>query len=166
MDISTNNQENNLTTVVGEVEEEVSVFLPTSGGEDDNGNEVLEGKTFVPPEPTGNPYESFKMVEELPQSEIGGRKKSPGFMCACQNYLGIFFTLGSGFIFTVAGVIVKYMKDYHPLSLAVYRFQGVLLPAFVLALYAHYVKKEQVFSTIWPLTDKEKLKKFIFCGVS
>lgn len=79
--------------------------------------------------------------------------------------MGIFLTLGSGLIFTIAGLIVKYLKDYHPVSLAVFRFQGVLVPALVLALYSHYVKREQVFSTIWPLTNQEQRRKFIFTGV-
>lgn len=149
MSLNNNNETEKLT--------EFSVVLPNECC-----NDSLEGTTFVPPEITGNPYQPSKMVEELPTTL---KEKKTGFLCACQNYLGIFFTLGSGFIFTCAGIIVKYMKDYHPISLAVFRFQGVLLPALALALYSHYVKRDQVFSTIWPLTDKEKLKRFIFTGV-
>jgi len=140
---------------------EASLFLPVS--EDDNGNEV-KGTSFVPPIPTEHPYKSYKMVEDIPEESEDAEKGST--KCACKNYLGIFWTLESGFIFTSAGVIVKYMKDFHPVTLAAFRFQGVLLPALVLALYSHYVRKEEVFSTVWPLSDKEKLKKVLFNCVS
>ncbi|ODN00887.1 Solute carrier family 35 member G1 [Orchesella cincta] len=140
---------------------EATVFLPVVS-EDDNGNEVKEC-SFSPPTPSEHPYKSYKLVEVVPEAVDNVDKASA--KCACTNYLGIFWTLGSGFIFTVGGVIVKYMKDYHPITLATFRFQGVLLPALVLALYSHYVRKEVVFGTIWPLTDKEKLKRFAFTCV-
>ncbi|CAL8125747.1 unnamed protein product [Orchesella dallaii] len=144
---------------------EASVFLPVS--EDDNGNEV-KVCTFSPPTSTEHPYKTYKMVEEVPEADRKGDDddlESTSAKCACRNYFGIFWTLGSGFIFTVAGVIVKYMKNYHPLTLAAFRFQGVLLPALILAFYSHYKKKQVVFGTIWPLTDKEKLRRVLFICV-
>lgn len=113
---------------------EHSILLPA----DDNGNDV--SKIFIPPEPTQNPYESHKMVEvvtkdiPLEATTISMIKKKGGLSCACQNYMGIILTLTSGFIFTCGGVIVKYMKDFHPVTLAVYRFQGVFLPGMITTL--------------------------------
>lgn len=37
-----------------------------------------------------------------------------------------------------------------------------MLPAIVLVVYYRFVKKEDPFRTIWPISDREKLKKFGF----
>ncbi|ODN00885.1 Solute carrier family 35 member G1 [Orchesella cincta] len=98
---------------------------------------------------------SVKSVENgvLNEAELARSKKG------CSNYTGILLTLASGILFTIGGVIVKYMKDYHPFTLGIFRFQGILLPSLFMVLYACYVQKLPIFDPVWPLTDKEKAKR-------
>ncbi|CAL8125739.1 unnamed protein product [Orchesella dallaii] len=98
---------------------------------------------------------SVKSVENGKLSEVAKEKKG------CSNYTGILLTLASGILFTVGGVIVKYMKDYHPFTLAIFRFQGILLPSFCMVFYACYVQKLPIFEPVWPLTEKAKAKRCV-----
>lgn len=46
--------------------------------------------------------------------------------CTWKDYRGILFSLGSGLASTFGGIIVRAMKDFHPFSLATYRFQVLI----------------------------------------
>lgn len=95
-------------------------------------------------------------VENLHDSvEILEGEKNTGFF---SNYAGILLTLVTGLVFTVGGVIVKYMKGYHPFILAFYRFQGILLPGLGMVGYAKYVEGVKVFEPVWPVSGLGKGK--------
>ena len=82
--------------------------------------------------------------------------------CMCKDYWGIMLSIASGLASTFGGIIVRHMKEFHPFSLATYRFQGILLPTLVMLLFFKFVRKEDVLKSIWPMTDREKLKKLGF----
>lgn len=86
--------------------------------------------------------------------------------CGCREYWGILLSLCNGLASTFGGLIVRYKDDFHPFSLAAYKFQGILLPALLIILYYYFVNKRNVFDTIWPLKDKDTLMKFGFTIVS
>ncbi|CAL8125749.1 unnamed protein product [Orchesella dallaii] len=80
----------------------------------------------------------------------------------CKDYWGILLSLSSGLASTFGGIIVKRMTGFHPFSLATYRFQGIVFPTLIIVLYYKFYRKENVFQSIWPVTDKEKLRKLGF----
>ncbi|ODN00873.1 Solute carrier family 35 member G1 [Orchesella cincta] len=100
--------------------------------------------------------------ERCIQIESNIQTKKQQQCSVCKDYWGILLSVVSGLASTFGGIIVKHMKGFHPFSLATYRFQGVVFPALVIVLYYKFVRKEDVFKTVWPVTDKEKLRKFGF----
>ncbi|CAL8125741.1 unnamed protein product [Orchesella dallaii] len=115
--------------------------------------------------------ERTKKVEQFEQeiikngstSEHGNQEEKKGF----RSYFGILLALLAGFVFTVGTVIVvKYMKHYHPFTLAMFRLQGIFVPSIFMVLYYNRVKKIPVFQPIWPVTEKGKGKKFFGVVVS
>lgn len=113
-------------------------------------------------------YQSCTYIES--DDKLDGSGGTCGQCCCakkrqswCKNYMGILLTLASGLAFTVGGVIVKYMKEYHPFTLAIFRFQGILLPSLAWVLYMRYFKNPLVFQPIWPLSEREKAKRV--CGM-
>lgn len=79
----------------------------------------------------------------------------------CRNYLGILLALLAGLAFTIGTVFVKFMPNYHALTLAVFRLQGITIPALFLVLYESGVKKTPIFTPIWPLNERQKWKKLV-----
>lgn len=98
---------------------------------------------------------------------VGGRaSRWWSSWCGCREYWGILLSLCNGLASTFGGLIVRYKDDFHPFSLAAYKFQGILLPALLIILYYYFVNNRNVFDAIWPLKDKDTLMKFGFTIVS
>lgn len=102
-----------------------------------------------------------RSAEEIASFTCAACRQKDGH-CLCKDYWGIMLSLFSGLASTFGGLIVRHLKSFHPFSLATYRFQGILLPTLILVFYYRFVKKQNVFNAIWPVTEKEKLIKFSF----
>lgn len=116
----------------------------------------IMGITTISDEESQNLKVSPKKIVKSDDGE--GSEGKRGF---CKNYGGILLTLMSGLMFTIGGVIVKYLKEYHPFTLGIFRFQGILLPSLGMVLYAYYVQKVPVFEPVWPPTHKQKRKRVL-----
>ncbi len=65
-------------------------------------------------------------------------------------------------------VLVKLLDKYHPLSLAVHRHWGNVIPSVPIILYYRYWKKVPLFDEVWPLLPNhgKNLKNVIGLCVS
>lgn len=78
-----------------------------------------------------------------------------------RKYIGIFLTLLSGLLYSLAALLVKLLKDdYHPFMISIWRFQGVFAPSILLVLYRVGIMKQPDFRPVWPLKDHEKMVAF------
>lgn len=81
-----------------------------------------------------------------------------------RRYKGMLLALLSSLIFSLTALLVKKLDGYHPISIALWRFQGALLPAIPILFQARYFSKigEKVFDRVWPLS---KLKNAGMLGL-
>lgn len=85
------------------------------------------------------------------------------------KWLGLFFTVLSGFLFASVGILVKHMKGYHVLNLGLFRFLGIFLPALpctLMEIWKHKAKGNTIFEPLWPLSEPAKLRTMIVLFVS
>ncbi|CAG7834662.1 unnamed protein product [Allacma fusca] len=78
------------------------------------------------------------------------------------KYRGFLFTLLSSLCFSITALLVKLLKDYDPINVALWRFQGAFLPAIPLLLFWRY-------SESWDrrnekVEKEEEDSKEVFCG--
>jgi len=131
--------------------EETGIFLPPSLEDSSPSSKVYNTpSSFL----IDKDFENVPTSPPLPVKELGWK-----------SYMGIVFTVISGLMFAVMGLLVKYLKDYNAMNIGFFRFTGMLLPAFPFLLYAIFVQKKPVFQPIWPLNDKSKLKTFLILFV-
>ncbi|CAG7838633.1 unnamed protein product [Allacma fusca] len=82
-------------------------------------------------------------VQPLPYEDLEAGKDEPKpKKSLIRKYRGLFYTLMSSLIFSVSALLVKNLHHYSPLTLAVWRFQGALIPAVPL-VSIHFNKKYQ-----------------------
>jgi hypothetical protein len=99
-------------------------------------------------------------VELLKKAGIIGPKTN------WKRYLGILLALCASFLLSLTTLIAKVLIEYHPFNEAMWRFQGILLPSIPVMLWAKVVRKEDVFHTINPIYQKDKLVTFLVLFVS
>ena len=76
-----------------------------------------------------------------------------------RRYAGIIFTLLASICFSLSVTLIKTLNNYDPLSIAIFRFGGVVVPIVPIVIY-YKCRGVAVFSSIWPLTQKQKLVTF------
>lgn len=88
------------------------------------------------------------------------------------RYRGMLFALLSSFMFSLTSMLVKFLQERHsPLTIALWRFQGALIPALILMVWKlgneRYSKQNQkigevhgmsFLSSVYPPRDKSKAK--------
>lgn len=79
-----------------------------------------------------------------------------------RRYRGMLLALLSSLIFSLTALLVKKLEGYHPFSIALWRFQGALVPAIPIIIHARYFSKigEKVLERIWPLTETKNMSMF------
>ncbi|CAG7720923.1 unnamed protein product [Allacma fusca] len=78
------------------------------------------------------------------------------------KFTGIGLAILSCCAFSLASLIIKYLKDYHPFSKCAWRFQGLILPVLPIMLYKGCYKKDPIFEPVWPLSEQEKRKNVLW----
>ena len=58
------------------------------------------------------------------------------------KYRGFIFTIMSSICFSLTAVVVKYLQAYHPVNIALWRFQGSFLPAVPIMIYHRFCQKQ------------------------
>ena len=101
---------------------------------------------------------------EKVSEEKDEKKKKP--RTGWRRYLGIILAVSSSALFALCILIVKSLPEYHPYSVSLWRFQGILLPAIPVAFYCRVIKKEKIFDRILPITAPDHLKTLFFLFVS
>jgi hypothetical protein len=84
----------------------------------------------------------------------------------CAKYLGLMLALLSSILISLVTLIVKSLPQYHPLSLVIWRLQGVLLPSIILMSYLKGGKGVDLFQPVWPLSSWNKWSLIIILAVS
>jgi len=115
-----------------------------------------------------NPNHSDYHVEgngEIPSEKaklVQGLKTNKG----CHRYTGIFLAICASFLLSLTTLLAKVLIQYHPFNEAMWRFQGILIPSLPMLCWAKFGKSEDVFQSIYPLWEADKLKKFLVLFVS
>ena len=79
-----------------------------------------------------------------------------------RRYGGIIFTAASSMFFSLTILTVKLLDHYHPLTISVWRFLGILIPPIPLAFYYQCkTDKDDIFKAVWPLKGRENITNFI-----
>ncbi|CAL8107669.1 unnamed protein product [Orchesella dallaii] len=100
-------------------------------------------------------------IKEIPvtaaEAAIKKEKKSK-----LRRYRGMLLALLSSLIFSLTALLVKKLEGYHPISIALWRFQGALLPAVPLIIHKLYFSKlgNKVFDRVWPWSNLKNLGMF------
>ena len=81
------------------------------------------------------PRQSVVHVQE--ETAEDGTQKPSGLL----KYRGFIFTIMSSICFSLTAVVVKYLQAYHPVNVALWRFQGSFLPAVPIMIYHRYCQK-------------------------
>ncbi|CAG7698834.1 unnamed protein product [Allacma fusca] len=98
----------------------------------------------------------FKPVHK-PHREVAQREKR-----RCQRFWGIILAVLASTFLSLTTLIAKLLIGYHPFNVAIWRFQGILLPSLPVLVFSTCVRNEPVFDTIRPLTQPDKLKTSLF----
>lgn len=82
-----------------------------------------------------------------------------------RKYKGCIFAMISSLTSSLAGYCVheltnKKENSYDATYCLLWRYFGVLFPGIFIVMYYRCFKKEKVFDTVWPLKEKEPLKRF------
>ncbi|ODM97549.1 Solute carrier family 35 member G1 [Orchesella cincta] len=77
----------------------------------------------------------------------------------CQKYLGILLTLVASGALALSSICVKAIPNYHPYSVSVWTFQGILLPSLIVLLFSCLIKKENVVKLSKPQNDQYSNEK-------
>ncbi|CAL8091693.1 unnamed protein product [Orchesella dallaii] len=73
----------------------------------------------------------------------------------CKKYIGILLTLVASGALALSSICVKVIPGYHPYSVSVWTFQGILLPSLIVLLFSCLIKKENVIKLSKPIEDLE-----------
>lgn len=129
------------------VEDPNNPYSNHSESESDTEDEEIKEIQVAPPKP------DTTVVVEAPKA----KKRSK-----LRRYRGMLLALLSSLIFSLTALLVKKLDGYHPFSIALWRFQGALIPALPLIIHTRYFTKvgEKVFDRIWPWTIGKNLGMF------
>ena len=86
--------------------------------------------------------EDHDVIEVQPVIVEEKKKKKPKKPLHLK-YRGFFFTIMSSLCFSLTAVVVKKLHAYHPVTVALWRFQGAFLPALPLILCHHFGEKKK-----------------------
>jgi drug/metabolite transporter (DMT)-like permease len=108
--------------------------------------------------------------------ENGGRRRSSVHSMSakgrskgkCDNFKGILLALLSTFTYSLSTVLLKILinrSNYHPFTVSVWRFQGMVIPSiFILARHLFVNRKNKkgtIWNSIFPVTNSRKALVFI-----
>jgi len=86
------------------------------------------------------------------------------------RYKGMFLALVSSVMFSLSALLVKFLKSYHPITIALWRIQGAFLPSIFILIWkevkyrrrrrkkSHTDNSTSALRSVWPWTDKDKMK--------
>jgi len=127
--------------------------------------ESEEEEEFVPVEddPVSSPSTSpGDSVESLGALGSGSNTRSRSLSVVVvkrkpkgiRRYRGMMFALLSSFIFSLGALVAKYLDDFHPFSLTLWRSQGAFLPMIPIISYKLCVGSQayKVQQGIWPIS--------------
>ncbi|OXA52147.1 hypothetical protein Fcan01_13029, partial [Folsomia candida] len=114
-------------------------------------------------------------VEEQLSDSVGGEE-----LHFFSRYRGMLLALLSSFMFSLTSMLVKFLESYDPVTIALWRFQGALLPSVVFLVFKltkerysnalesnsenrkEFVSKQSprasLLDSLYPPTDKKRLK--------
>ena len=79
-------------------------------------------------------------IERSKNATVDGKKKQ-WKKWALYRYRGFLFTLLSSLCFSFTALVVKYLHDYNPINLALWRYQGAFLPAVPIAFFHWFAQR-------------------------
>jgi hypothetical protein len=86
---------------------------------------------------------------------VPGKKKK-----ASRRYLGVLLAIHSALIGPLTSIIVKGLPEYHPMTVASWRFIGMLLPSLLMLSFHKFFKRDEIFNS-FKGDDKWKLISFV-----
>jgi len=151
-----------------------------SGGCDEEKEGVVELISIEEPEGEDNPISSFPEEDEYDEEDLPpeikikypaqnstagaeGKWKLVGRL-PCAKYLGLILALISSILISLVTLIVKSLSQYHPLSLVIWRLQGILLPSIIIMAYSG--RRTNLAEPFWPLSSWSKWGILILLVVS
>ena len=82
-----------------------------------------------------------------------------------KRFAGILLALLTGICFTVSNLIVKYLKNHHPVNLSFWRYFGFIIPILPYIAYMRVWRGINVFSSIGFGKEGERRSTCCCCGI-
>ncbi|CAG7830266.1 unnamed protein product [Allacma fusca] len=158
-----------------EIENESSIFLEPDKVELEIGR---NGSLVISPSTAHKLCDLGRLKDSHDISDGSDRMGKTGL----KKYGGMMLAFSASFFFSLTVVMVKILKDYHPLSISVWRYLGILVPSIPIVLYFQFLpeksrtteshemsnkaKAVNIFQTVWPFRERDKLINFVGLMVS
>lgn len=84
----------------------------------------------------------------------------------CRRFWGIIFAIMASVFLSLTTLLAKLLIGYHPFNVAIWRFEGILIPSLPVLIFASCVHEEPVFESIQPIWERGKFKTFVLLFVS
>jgi len=77
-----------------------------------------------------------------------------------KRYIGLSLGVIASIFLSLTTLLAKLLSAYHPFNEALWRFTGILIPSIPVLLYYRLRGRRDLSKSIWPLTDRSKLRTF------